>query len=280
VTAEEKIPRAAVIGWPIAHSLSPAIHGYWLSRYGLAGRYEKLAVKPGDLAATLANLKGLGYVGANITIPHKTAALEAVDRVTDPARRIGAVNTLYYEDERLVGDNSDAAGFIENLTRHATTWVPGAGPAAVLGAGGAARAVVVALLDAGVPGLLLLNRTRGRAEELAAVFGSKVTVGDWERRDAALEGMALLVNTTALGMAGQPPLDLDLRALPLSAVVNDIVYRPLETELLAAARVRGNPAVDGLGMLLYQARLGFERWFGRLPEVTEELRSEVLKAMA
>ena len=279
-TTQAQIPRAVVIGWPVAHSLSPAIHGYWLHHYGLAGSYEKLAVTPEDLHVTLANLKRLRFVGANVTIPHKTAAMEAVDRVTDVARRIGAVNTLYYEGDTLVGDNSDGVGFIENLRRNAPSWTPTSGPAAVLGAGGAARAVIVALLDAGVPELRLFNRTAARAETLAEAFGPRVRPGLWERRAEELEGMALLVNTTALGMVGQPPLELDLRALPSSAVVNDIVYKPLETDLLAAARARGNQAVDGLGMLLYQACPGFERWFGRRPDVTNDLRGEVLKAMA
>jgi len=280
MTQDTEAPRAAVIGWPVAHSLSPAIHGYWLRHYGLAGSYGKLAVPPDELPTTLANLRGLGYVGANVTIPHKTAALKAADSVTDVARRIGAVNTLYYEGERLVGDNSDAAGFIENLKRHAPSWVAESGTAAVLGAGGAARAVIVALLDAGAPDLLLLNRTHARAEDLAAAFGPKVRVGDWSRRASALRDVVLLVNTTALGMVGQPPLALELADLPATAVVNDIVYKPLETGLLKAARARGNPVVDGLGMLLYQARPGFAHWFGRLPEVTQDLRAEVLKAMA
>jgi shikimate dehydrogenase len=199
--------------------------------------------------------------------------------VTATAKRIGAVNTLYYDEDRLVGDNSDATGFIENLKRHAPAWDAARGPAVVLGAGGAARAVVVALLDAAVPAVLLLNRTRSRAEDLAAAFGPRVRAGAWEGRAKALDAAALLVNTTSLGMVGQPSLDLDLTALSDDAVVNDIVYKPLETDLLAAARARGNRVVDGLGMLLYQARPGFQRWFGRLPEVTAELRAEVLKAM-
>jgi len=280
MTRQAAAPRAAIIGWPVSHSLSPAIHGYWLRLYGLAGSYEKLPVPPEDLAATLAKLRDLGFVGANVTIPHKVAALAAVDRVTDTARRIGAVNTLYYEDDRLVGDNTDGAGFIANLRQGAPAWRPESGPAVVLGAGGAARAIIVALLDAGVPELLLLNRTRARAEELAQAFGAKVRVGDWDRRAELLAGMALLVNTTALGMVGQPPLELDLGALPTAAAVNDIVYKPLETTLLAAARARGNRVVDGLGMLLHQACPGFARWFGRKPSVTDALRAEVLKAMA
>lgn len=274
------VPHAAVIGWPVEHSLSPVIHGYWLRHYGIAGSYEKLLVSPDELSSVLSRLQNRGLVGANVTIPHKIAALQAVDRVTAVAERIGAVNTLYFDSGALVGDNSDAEGFAENLRANAATWLPASGPAVVLGAGGAARAVVVALLDAGVPELRLLNRTRSRAEALAKDFGERLVVGDWQERDASLRGAALLVNTTSLGMVGQPPLALRLDALPLAAVVNDIVYKPLETNLLAQARARGNKAVDGLGMLLYQARPGFHRWFGRLPAVTEALRAEVLGAMA
>jgi shikimate dehydrogenase len=274
------VPHAAVIGWPVEHSLSPVIHGYWLRHYGIAGSYEKLLVSPEELSTVLSGLQDRGLVGANVTIPHKIAALQAVDRVTAVAERIGAVNTLYFDSGALVGDNSDAEGFAENLRANATTWLPASGPAVVLGAGGAARAVVVALLDAGVPELRLLNRTRSRAEALAKDFGERLVVSDWQERDASLRGAALLINTTSLGMVGQPPLALRLDALPLAAVVNDIVYKPLETNLLAQARARGNKAVDGLGMLLYQARPGFHRWFGRLPEVTKALSAEVIGAMA
>lgn len=273
------VPHAAVIGWPVEHSLSPVIHGYWLRHYGIAGSYEKLLVSPDELSSVLSRLKNRGLVGANVTIPHKVAALQAVDRATAVAKRIGAVNTLYFDKGALVGDNSDAEGFAENLRANAATWLPASGPAVVLGAGGAARAVVVALLDAGVQELRLLNRTRSRAEALAKDFGDRLVVSDWQERDASLRGAALLINTTSLGMVGQPPLALRLDALPLAAAVNDIVYKPLETNLLAQARARGNKAVDGLGMLLYQARPGFHRWFGRLPEVTEALRAEVLEAM-
>ena len=274
------VPHAAVIGWPVEHSLSPVIHGYWLRHYGIAGSYEKLLVSPDELSAVLSGLQKRGLVGANVTIPHKIAALQAVDRVTAVAERIGAVNTLYFDSGALVGDNSDAEGFAENLRANAANWLPASGPAVVLGAGGAARAVVVALLDAGVPELRLLNRTRARAEALAKDFGERLVVCDWQERDASLHGATLLINTTSLGMVGQPPLALQLDALPLAAVVNDIVYKPLETNLLAQARARGNRVVDGLGMLLYQARPGLQRWFGRLPAVTEALRAEILGAMA
>ena len=274
------VPHAAVIGWPVEHSLSPVIHGYWLRHYGIAGSYEKLLVSPEELSNVLSGLQDRGLVGANVTIPHKIAALQAVDRVTAVAERIGAVNTLYFDSGALVGDNSDAEGFAENLRANAANWLPASGPAVVLGAGGAARAVVVALLDAGVPELRLLNRTRARAEALAKDFGERLVVCDWQERDASLHGATLLINTTSLGMVGQPPLALQLDALPLAAVVNDIVYKPLETNLLAQARARGNRVVDGLGMLLYQARPGLQRWCGRLPAVTEALRAEILGAMA
>jgi shikimate dehydrogenase len=268
------------MGWPVAHSLSPVIHRVWLKDYGIDGDYILIPVPPDQFHEKVRNLRAEGFCGANVTAPHKEAALAAVDRVTSVARRIGAVNTLYFEDDTLVGTNSDAAGFYENLLANAPGWDAAAGPAAVLGAGGAARAVVVALLDAGAPEVRLLNRTRARAESLGREFGASVKVEDWARRESCLAGVNLLVNTTTLGMAGQPALALGLDALPAAALVNDIVYKPLETGLLAAARARGNPVVDGLGMLLHQATLGFRLWFGREPEVTPALRAAVLEAMA
>ncbi len=273
-------PKAGVMGWPVEHSLSPHIHRYWLGRYGIAGDYLLIPVPPEDFVETARGLARDGFVGANVTVPHKLAAFEAADEVSAVARRIGAVNTLYYRDGRLIGTNTDGTGFLENLRQGAPGWDPGAGPAVVLGAGGAARAVAVALLEAGVPELRLLNRTRARAEALADALGGPITVADWAARSETLAGAALLVNTTSLGMVGQGPLELALEALPRRALVNDIVYRPLETDLLARARARGNPVVDGLGMLLHQARPGFELWFGRAPEVTEELRQLVLEAAA
>jgi shikimate dehydrogenase len=251
--------RAGVIGWPVAHSLSPEIHRYWLRHYGIEGAYDPIAVAPTDIERFLADLRGHGYCGANVTVPYKVHALRAAKRVTETARRIGAVNTLYFENGALVGTNTDAE---------------------VLGAGGAARAVVVALADAGAPVIRLINRTREKAEALRELAPDVMQVVDWEARESALSGARLLVNTTSLGMVGQPPLTVDLEHLPREALVYDIVYRPLETDLLALARARGNKVVEGLGMLLFQARPGFRLWFGREPEVTDELRRIVLEAAA
>ncbi len=267
---------AGVAGWPVSHSLSPRLHGFWLEHHGIDGAYLPLAVAPEHLETALRGLGDLGFRGVNVTIPHKGTALALCDEVAPLAARIGAVNTLVFEDGRLKGSNTDAFGFLENLRRGAPAWDPVAGPALILGAGGAARAVAVALLDAGTPELRLANRTAARAEALAEELGGEVTAVPWEARSAALGDLALLANTTSLGMTGQPPLDLDLGPLPTDALVTDIVYVPLETELLARARARGNPVVDGLGMLLHQARPGFEAWFGVAPEVTAELRAFVL----
>jgi shikimate dehydrogenase len=273
-------PRAGVIGWPVAHSLSPKIHRYWLTRYGLEGSYDPIAVPPADIESFLGDLRGHGYCGANVTVPYKLEALKAAKRISETARRIGAVNTLFFEDDDLVGMNSDAEGFYLNLRTAAPDWAPAAGPAVVLGAGGAARAVIVALADAGVGSIRLLNRTREKAETLRELAPAAIETVAWEDRAEALTGAGLLVNTTSLGMVGQSRLEIDLAKLPCEALVYDIVYRPLETELLAAARARGNRVVDGLGMLLYQARPGFRLWFGGEPEVTEELRRIVLEAAA
>lgn len=268
---------AGVLGWPISHSLSPRLHGHWLREYRVDGAYLPLKVEPEKLPEALRGLIALGFRGANVTLPHKERALELCAEVTERAARIGAVNTLVVRDGHLEGDNSDSFGFLENLKERADAWQPEQGPAVVLGAGGAARAILVALLDAGVPEIRLLNRTRSRAESLAEDLGGPIQPLDWGSWERALEGAALLVNTTSLGMQGQPPLDIELDALPRSALVNDIVYVPLETRLLAAARVRGNPVVDGLGMLLHQARPGFESWFGVSPSVTPALRRAVLE---
>jgi shikimate dehydrogenase len=268
---------AGVIGWPIAHSRSPRLHGYWLERYGIDGAYLPFAVRPERLAAALAGLPALGLSGINVTLPHKEAALGLCTKVTEAARRIGAVNTIVVtEDGKLEGSNTDAFGFLAHLAASQPGFRPDSGPAVLLGAGGAARAIAVALLDAGVPELCLVNRTRERAEALSAALGPRARLVDWGGRARALEGATLLVNSTTLGMTGQPALDLDLTALPRAAVVYDIVYVPLETPLLAAARARGHPVVDGLGMLLHQARPGFAAWFGREPEVDSALRDFVL----
>lgn len=268
---------AGVMGWPIAHSRSPRIHGYWLDEYGIDGAYVPLAIRPEDLAEAFLALPKVGFRGWNITLPHKEAALRLVQCLTPAAERIGAVNTVTVQpDGTLSGDNTDAFGFLAHLEQSAPEWQRQQ-PAVVLGAGGAARAVCFALLDAGVPEIRLINRTLARAENLAAANGDAVSAVPWAKRDDAMSGAGLLVNTTSLGMHGQPPLDVRLDALSADAVVNDIVYVPLETPLLAQAKARGLRAVDGLGMLLHQARPGFERWFGRRPEVTPALHAAIVK---
>ena len=272
--------RACVIGWPVEHSRSPSIHRYWLAQYGIDGAYEKEPVRPEDLAGFLGALEQRGYAGANVTLPHKEAALRLAAVADEAARAIGAANTLWLDQAgRLCAGNTDAYGFITNLEAEASGWDKGRRPVMVLGAGGAARAIVHGLLSEGAASIVLTNRTRGRADALAHAYGPSVTVIDWDDRHRALAGCGLLVNATSLGMTGKEPLDLDLAALPANAVVADIVYSPLQTELLAAARARGNRTVDGLGMLLYQAVPGFERWFGVRPEVTPELRAHVVATL-
>jgi shikimate dehydrogenase len=272
--------RACVIGWPVEHSRSPLIHRYWLKQYGLAGAYEKEAVKPEDLPAFLGGLGGRGYAGANVTLPHKEAALRLAAVADEAARTIGAANTLWLDEAgRLNASNTDAYGFMTNLNAVAPGWNEGRRPVMVLGAGGAGRAVLHGLLTEGASRILLANRTAGRAQELAEAFGPAVTVVDWQERNHALLGSGLLVNATSLGMTGKEALDVDLALLPSDAVVADLVYSPLETRLLAAARGRDNRAVDGLGMLLHQAVPGFERWFGVRPEVTDELRAHVAASL-
>ncbi len=266
---------AGLMGWPVSHSRSPRLHGYWLALHGIDGAYVPLPVEPARLETAVRALPALGFVGANVTVPHKSLALSLVDRVNPVARRAGAINTVIVAaDGTLEGRNTDAFGFLAALQQDAPAWNIGR-PAVVIGAGGSARAVIVALIDAGVTEIRLANRTRGKAEALMEL-GPALRLVEWEKREAALEGAGLLVNTTVLGMGGQPPLELDLTALPKDAVVNDIVYTPLETALLAAARARGNIVVDGLGMLLHQARPAFHAFFGLDPAVTPALRSNVL----
>lgn len=268
---------AGVMGWPVTHSKSPRLHGFWLKKHGIDGAYLPLPVRPDNLKAALEALLKLGFLGCNLTIPHKEAALDLCDELDPLAKRIGAVNTIIVDDEgRLLGRNTDAFGFTENLKQGAPAWRAQTAPACVLGAGGAARAILVGLLDEGVPEVRIVNRTTARAEALAEELGSRVRVVKWGDWRGALAGCGLLVNSTALGMQGQPTLEIDLSTLPMAATVNDIVYAPLETALLAAARERGNPIVDGLGMLLHQARPGFAAWYGVEPDVTEELRAFVL----
>jgi shikimate dehydrogenase len=268
--------RACVIGWPVAHSRSPVIHRYWLKLYGLDGAYEQEAVRPEEIEDFLHSLGQRGYEGANVTLPHKEAALAGADRPDAAATAIGAANTLWLDDKGLLhASNTDAYGFMTHLSAEAPYWNMGKRPVMVLGAGGAARAILHGLLEAGASKILLANRTEDRAKALAQSFGSRVSLIPWGDRNRALAGCGLLVNATSLGMTGKPPLDLDLSALPLDATVPDIVYSPLQTPLLAAAKARGNRTVDGLGMLLHQAVPGFERWFGVRPEVTPELRAYV-----
>ncbi len=268
---------AGVLGWPVGHSKSPRLHGYWLERHRIDGAYVPLPVVPADFAEGVRALARLHFRGANVTVPHKEAAFGVCDETDDHACRLGAVNTLVFAEGRIRGSNTDGVGFLSNLRQGAPDWRPQAGPAVVLGAGGAARAVVVALLDAGAPEIRLVNRTRAKAEALARQLGGPIRVVDWGDWSTTLPEAALLANTTSLGMTGQPPLEIDLGPLPATAVVNDIVYQPLETPLLAQAARRGNPVVDGLGMLLHQAVPGFEAWFGVRPEVTDELRRFVLQ---
>lgn len=267
---------AGIFGWPISHSRSPRLHGFWLEKYDVDGTYIPLAVTPENFETAFRALPSLGFRGVNITVPHKEAALANCDIVDDQARRIGAVNTVVVDEKgALIGSNTDAFGFIENI-RQETDWSAERGPALVLGAGGAARAVAVALIDAGVPTVRVANRTRARADAFSAEFGDRVSVVDWNARGDALDDLGLLVNTTTLGMKGHDPLDLDLSGLAKDAVVNDIVYTPLQTPLLRDAAARGNRTVDGLGMLLHQAQPGFEKWFGIRPSVDDTLRRFVL----
>ena len=274
---------AGIMGWPVSHSRSPALHNFWLDEHGIDGAYVPLPVRPESLPQALRALPALGFRGCNLTIPHKEAALAIVDRVDPLARRIGAINTIIASpDGTLEGRNTDAFGFRENLRETVPDWNPQAGAAVVLGAGGSARAVVAALVEAQVPEIRIVNRTVGRAESLARELAApqvRMSAHPWDARHALLHGAGLLVNTTSLGMTGAPELDIDLARLPLSAVVVDIVYVPLETPLLAAARQRGCLAVDGLGMLLHQGRPGFEAWFGAPSRVTRELRAAVLTTL-
>lgn len=264
--------KAFVVGHPVAHSRSPKIHGHWLNSYGIAGSYEAIDVAPGDISAFLSSLAGNGFSGGNVTIPHKEVVFAALGRRDEAAEQIGAVNTLWFEDGFLCGGNTDAHGFAANLDEHAPGWA-GNGPAVVLGAGGAARAVIHALKERGLKDIRIVNRTVARARELGDQFGAGVSAHGADATAALLGDAGLLINTTALGMHGNEGLPADPAGLPAHAIVTDIVYVPLETPLLAQARARGLRIVGGLGMLLHQAVPGFERWFGVRPEVTADLRA-------
>ena len=265
-------PAACVIGWPVDHSRSPLIHNYWLKRYGIAGEYRREAVPPQEFAAFVGSLAARGYVGANVTLPHKEAAL-ALSQPDDRARAVGAANALWLDGGVLRSTNTDVEGFLHNLDASAPHWDRGLNKAVVLGAGGAARAVIYGLLTRGVERLVLVNRTLSRAELLRRTFGARITVAGWDELDATLADAALLVNTTTLGMQGQPALAAELGRLPHHAVVTDLVYAPVRTPLITAAQARALRTADGLGMLLHQAVRGFALWFGRTPEVTPELRA-------
>ncbi|WP_199259655.1 shikimate dehydrogenase [Paracoccus binzhouensis] len=270
-------PLAGVIGWPVAHSRSPRLHGHWLARHGIDGHYVPLPVLPEHLAEVLRAMPRMGFVGANVTIPHKESVLALADVVTDRAALIGAANTLIFRpDGKIHADNTDGYGFIANIRQSAPDWIPDLGPAAVIGAGGAARAVVASLLESGVPELRIANRTRIRAEQIRAEFGAKVVVYDWAQAGNMLEGAVTVVNATSMGMEGKEALRVPLDALSPDALATDLVYTPLMTPFLAEAQARGCEIVDGLGMLLHQAAPGFERWFGQRPEVDDELRAAVL----
>ncbi len=273
MSARSNPPRACIIGWPVQHSRSPLIHRYWLKELKIEGSYELAEVSPEDLPKFVRGLHGAGFAGANVTLPHKETAFALCDAVTDTAAGLKAVNTLWFADGRLHGGNTDVAGFLGSLDQEAPGWDKGLEGAAVLGAGGAARAIIYALKIRGARRIFVINRTLARAEELAAQFGPLVEALDFSCVSRALAKAKLLVNTTSLGMSGQPPLAADLSPLPADAVVSDIVYVPLESALIKTAKARGLRAVAGLGMLLHQAVPGFERWFGVRPQVTPELRA-------
>lgn len=270
-------PRAGVIGNPISHSLSPKLHGHWLRRYGIDGSYDALQVTEDSLERTLRSLPAQGYVGVNVTLPHKVAVLQIADQLTDRATLIGAANTLTFKDDgRIFADNTDGYGFLENLRQGAPGWDAKSGPAVVFGAGGAARAVIVSLIEAGVPEIILTNRTRPKAESLRADFGARIRIVDWVQAGSVLSDAATVVNTTSLGMKGGQEFRVPLDGLRSGTVVTDIVYTPLRTKFLDVAAEKGCVTVDGLGMLLHQGVPGFERWFGNRPEVDDDLRRAIL----
>ena len=263
---------AGLLGWPVAHSRSPVIHNHWLARYGIAGRYVLFGVPPEKLEAAVRGIAVLGLRGCNVTTPHKQAIFPMLDRVDDLARRIGAINTVVVEqDASLSGFNNDGNGFVQSVRDGVPGWRPDTGPIVIVGAGGAARAIIASLQAQGAREIRIVNRTRSRADELRDRFGPPLVVVDWAQRNEAQDGVALLVNATNQGMTGKLPLDVTLDALPREASVADVIYVPRETPLLAAARARGNRTVNGLGMLLNQARPAFDAWYGVMPEITPEL---------
>lgn len=267
---------AGLLGWPVAHSRSPVIHNHWLAQYGIPGRYVLFNVPPEKLQSAVRGLAALGLRGCNVTTPHKQAIFPLLDRVDDLARRIGAVNTVVVEkDGTLTGFNNDGNGFIQSLRDADPTWRPDGGPVLVLGAGGAARAVVASLAAQGATEIRVSNRTSEKSQEIAEAMGAVVKVVPWEQREDALDGITMLANATSLGMSGKPALDMSLKELPARALVGDLIYIPPETPLLAAARARGHVTVNGLGLLLNQARPAFNAWFGVMPEITPALRAAI-----
>ena len=267
---------AGIMGWPVAHSRSPQIHNHWIAEHGLLGAYVLLPVQPAHLPDAVRGLAALGFAGCNVTIPHKVAAMRLMDWVDPLAQMIGAINTIVVQpDGTTRGYNNDGPGYLQSLQEARPDWRADTGPATVLGAGGGARAVVASLVQAGAPEVRVCNRSFDKAQALAHELGGSVRAVPWAQRHDALDGAALLVNTTSQGMAGQAPMELALDALPPQALVSDLVYVPLETPLMAAARARGNPVVGGLGMLLQQARPAFHAWFDVMPEVTPELRRRI-----
>ena len=277
--ATDRIRSACIVGWPVEHSRSPLIHNYWLKHYGIAGQYRREAVPPGQFADFLKNLPARGYVGANVTVPHKEAAL-ALSQPDDRARAVGAANTFWFDGGSLRSTNTDVEGFLDSLDAGAPGWERGVAKAVVLGAGGAARAVVYGLVLRGIANVTVVNRTADRVALFSERFGKGVRAAEWDKRDALLADAGLLVNATTLGMDHQPGLALDIGRLPSDTIVADLVYAPLVTPLLRAAKARGLRTADGLEMLLYQAVRGFALWFGRTPEVTGELRALVKADLA
>jgi len=281
VTDSDRFHMAGVMGWPVMHSRSPMMHNYWMEQQGLAGTFVPLAIEPGKIGPALRAMHPLGFAGCNLTIPHKQDAMEIVDEVDEVAKKIGAISCVVVRDDgSLFGTNNDWLGFLGNLKEFHPDWRADAGPVTVIGAGGGSRAVCYALLDQGVTEIRLVNRTRERAEKLAEEFGGPIEVHSWEERHDALDGVAMAVNVTSQGMQGETALDIQLDALPVDAIAADIIYIPLETPFLAAARARGNPTLNGVGMLLHQGPPAWKRWFGVEPQVTPDLRAEMEKSIS
>jgi len=275
MTAEFRL--AGVMGWPIAQSRSPILHNYWIEKYNLSGRYVPLAVRPERLAEAVRGLPALGFRGCNLTMPHKQLAMTMVDSLTDTARRIGAINCIVVGDDgRMSGTNNDGNGYVLSVQEVAPQWKPSDGPIAILGAGGAARAIIVALVERGAKEIRLINRTFEKAQRLAREFSPTVKPIAWDKRSDVISDVALLINATDQGMIGKPALDISLDKLSKQTLVSDLIYVPPETSFLAAAKTRGNVTINGLGMLLHQARPAFQAWFGVLPEITSDLRAKIM----